>query len=115
MSEFPELLEDLTTRCLKLVVLGDINLHCDSNSDPNVKSLKSLFPTLHLVQHLSVPTHRRGHTLEWLIASEDISSQDIEVVDNLLSEHFVMSLVSTLGNQPVRPAMFPYVTLEGSI
>ena len=90
MSEFPELLEDLATRCLKLVVLGDINLHFDSNSDLKVKSLKSLFPTLHLVQHISVPTHRRGHTLDWLIASEDISIQDIEVVDNLHSDHFVM-------------------------
>ena len=84
MSEFPELLEDLATRCLKL------NLHFDSNSDPNVKSLKSLFPTLHLVQHISVPTHRRGHTLDWLIASEDISIQDIEGVDKLPSDHFVM-------------------------
>ena len=90
MSEFPGLLEDLATRYLKLVVLGDINLHFDSNSDPNVKSLKSLFPTLHLFQHISVPTHRRGHTLDWLIASEDISIQDIEGVEKLLSDHFVM-------------------------
>ena len=93
-TEFSELLEDLATRCLKLVVIGDINLHFDSNSDPNVKSLKSLFPTLHLVQHISVPTHRRGHTLDWLIASEDISIQDIEVVDKLLSDHFIMSFVT---------------------
>ena len=101
MTEFPELLEDLTTRCLKLVVIGDINLHFDSNSDPNVKSLKSLFPTLHLVQHISVPTHRRGHTLDWLIASEDISIQDIEVVDKLLSDHFVMSFSFNL-RKPAR-------------
>ena len=91
MAEFPEPLEDLATRCLKLVMLGDISLDFDSNSDPNMKSLKSLFPTLHLIQHVSVPTHHRGHRLDWLIASEDISIQDIEVVDKLLSDHFVMS------------------------
>ena len=91
MSDISELMEDLATTCLKLVVLGDISLHFDSNSDPNVKSLKSLFPTIHLVQHISVQTHRRGHTLDWLIASEDISIQDIDVVDKLLSYHFVMS------------------------
>ena len=101
MSEFPELLEDLATRSLKLVVLGDINLYFDSNSDPNVKSLKSLFPTLHLVEHISVPTHRREHTLDWLIASEDISIQDIEVVDKLLSYHFVMSFSFNL-RKPAR-------------
>ena len=101
MTEFPELLEDLATRCLKLVVIGDISLHFDSNSDPNVKSLKSLFPTLHLVQHISVPTHRRGHTLDWLIASEDISIQDIEVVDKLLSDHFLMSFSFNL-RKPAR-------------
>ena len=101
MSEFLELLEDLATRSLKLVVLGDINLHFDSDSDPNVKSLKSLSPTLHLVQHISVPTHRRGHTLDRLIASEDISIQDIEVVDKLLSDHFVMSFSFSL-RKPAR-------------
>ena len=82
-------------------MLGDINLHFDSNSDPNVKSLKSLFPTLHLVQHISVPTHRRGHTLDWLIASEDISIQDIEGVDKLLSGPFVMSFSFNL-RKPAR-------------
>ena len=101
MTEFPELLEDLATRCLKLVVIDNINLHFDSNSDPNVKSLKSLFPTLHLVQQISIPTHHRGHTLDWLIASEDISIQDIEVVDKLLSDHFVMSFSFNL-RKPAR-------------
>ena len=43
-------------RCLKLVMLGDIRLHFDSksNSDHNVKSLKSLFPTLHLAHHIII-------------------------------------------------------------
>ena len=93
MWEFPELLEYLATRCQKLVVLGDINLHFDSNSDPNVKSLKSLFPN-----PSPRPTHqransfnRRGYTLDCMIATEDISIRDIEAVDKLLSDHFVVS------------------------
>ena len=102
MTEFLNCLKILPPGvCLKLVVIGDINLHFDSNSDPNVKSLKSLLPTLHLVQHISVPTHRTGHTLNWLIASEDISIQDIEVVDKLLSDHFVMSFSFNL-RKPAR-------------
>ena len=57
MSEFPELLEDLATRCLKLVVLGDINVQFDSNSDPNVKSPKSLV----LSNPSPRPTHQRSN------------------------------------------------------
>ena len=72
-------------------MLGDIRLHFDSNSEHNMKSLKSLFPTLHLAQRISVPTQHRGHTLDWLIASEDISLWDLEVIDKLLSDHFVLS------------------------
>ena len=34
MSEFPELPEDLATRCRKLVVLGDTSLHLDSTLTP---------------------------------------------------------------------------------
>ena len=78
-------------RCLKLVMLGDIRLHFDSNSDHNMKSLKSLFPTLHLAQRISVPTQHRGHTLDWLIASEDISLWDLEVIDKLLSDQISSS------------------------
>ena len=63
-------------------MLSDINLHFDSTLTEVVRSLRSLFPTIELAQHISVPTHRRGHTLDWLIA---ISIRDIEVVDKLLS------------------------------
>ena len=40
-----------------------------------------------------------GHTLDWLIARENISIQVIEVVDTLLSDHFVMSFSFNLRKQ----------------
>ena len=41
-----------------------------------------------------------GHTLDWLIARENISIQVIEVVDTLLSDHFVMSFSFNLRKPP---------------
>ena len=65
-------------------MLSDINLHFDSTLTEVVRSPRSFFPTIQLAQHISVPTHCRGYTLDWLIA---VSIRDIEVVDKLLSDN----------------------------
>ena len=36
-------------------------------------------------------THRRGHTLDWLIMNRATDVLDLTVVDMLLSDHFVIS------------------------
>ena len=40
---------------------------------------------------MNVPTHRRGHTLDWLITNRATDVLDLTVVNMLLSDHFVIS------------------------
>ena len=47
--------------------------------------------SLHHCFFLNVPTHRRGHTLDWLITNRATDVLDLTVADNLLSDHFVIS------------------------
>ncbi|XP_070188783.1 uncharacterized protein [Littorina saxatilis] len=78
------------TRCDSNIV-GDINLHYDSQSDLNVNTLKTLLPTLNLSQLVDRPTHRRGHTLDWVVVGGDVGVLDLIVQDMLISDHFVIS------------------------
>ena len=47
---------------------------------------------LSLQQLANVPTHRRGHTLDWLITNRVVVAEELCVVDKLISDHFVISL-----------------------
>ena len=47
---------------------------------------------LSLQQLANVPTHRRGHTLDWLITNRVVVAEELCVVDKLILDHFVISL-----------------------
>ncbi|KAK7092915.1 hypothetical protein V1264_008591 [Littorina saxatilis] len=91
LAEFTELLDEYANLHCNLVVVGDINLHYDSQSDLNVNTLKTLLPTLNLSQLVDRPTHRRGHTLDWVVVGGDVGVLDLIVQDMLISDHFVIS------------------------
>ena len=60
-----------------------------------------LYLNLSWHQLVNVPTHRRGHTLDWLITNRATDVLDLTVVDMLLSNHFVTSF-DLLLRKPVR-------------
>ncbi len=65
-------LEELTSLIVNLkqkniLLLGDFNVHWDNPSDAVVKKFIKLLDSNDLIQHISVPMHRSGHTLDWVI------------------------------------------------
>ena len=50
-----------------------------------------MMPKLRFQQLVNVPTHRRGHTLDWLITNRVVDVEELCVVDQLISDHFVIS------------------------
>ena len=100
MEQFSDLLESYLS-CDRLFVVGDLNVHFDKPSDPSTSALNVILDNFSLHQLVSVPTHRRGHTLDWLITNCATDVLDLTVVDMLLSDHFVISFNSLL-RKPVR-------------
>ena len=99
LEQFSDLLESYVS-CDTLFVVGDLNVHFDKPSDPTTSALNVLLD--HLSHQLvNAPTHRRGHSLEWLIANSVTDVLDLTVVDMLLSDHFVTSF-DLLLRKPVR-------------
>ena len=52
----------------KLVIAGDFNIHMDKKTDNECSQLSSLIESFLLVQHVSVLTHIKGHTLDLVIS-----------------------------------------------
>ena len=64
-EQFTDLLESYVA-CDRLFLVGDLNVHFDSPSDPCAAALNAVLANLSLEQLVNVPTHRRSHTLGWL-------------------------------------------------
>ena len=90
LEQFSYLFE-LYVSCDRLFVVGDLNVHFDKPSDISTSALNVVLNNLRLHQLVKVPTHRRGHTLDWLITNRATDALDLTVVDMLLSDHFVIS------------------------
>ena len=100
LGQFSDLLESYVS-CDRPFVVGDFNVHFDKNSDPTTSALNAVLDSLSLRQLVSVPTHWRGHTLDWLIINHATDVLDLTVVDMLLSDHFVISF-DLLLRKPIR-------------
>ena len=100
LEQFSHLLESYVS-CDRLFVVGDLNVHFDKPSDPSTSALNVVLDNLSLHQLVNVPTHRRGHTLDWLITNRAADVLDLTVVDMLLSDHFVISF-DLLLRKPIR-------------
>ncbi len=102
LPEIHDLITSLCTTSDNVVIIGDINIHVDNPSCPLTAEYLSLLECLGLQQHVEVPTHNRGHTLD-LAISNSASFKSLEIYDLGVSDHKVIS--STLNS--VLPAAKP--------
>ena len=82
-----ELLTIIHTNYVRVIISGDFNAHMDNQSDTFTMEFLNRLNFINFTQHVTQPTHNRGHTLDHLIIhglSVNISS----VIDVGLSDHF---------------------------
>lgn len=79
IREFASLMESVIPVNHSLLISGDFNYHFQKqdNTDYALKTFKDLIKSLNLVQHVLVPTHIAGNTLDLILTRE---------FDNLLIE-----------------------------
>ena len=70
-EEFPVLLEHLATASGKLIMLGDFNFHVDDTDNASAMKFLDIVNCFNLAQHITVPTHKDGHTLDLIIRRND--------------------------------------------
>ena len=86
-DEFAEFLSILHAQYDKCIISGDFNLHVDDKTDKASVEFMDLLESMDFVQHVSEPTHNRGHTLDLLI-TKGITTTVKSVRFLTLSDHF---------------------------
>ena len=91
----PELHDLLTTLCAtstNMVILGDMNIHVDTPSCHSASELLQLLDSVNLTQHVDVPTHSKGHTLDLVITDSAAPITNLLVYDLGVSDHMAVSM-----------------------
>ncbi|KAK6182093.1 hypothetical protein SNE40_009856 [Patella caerulea] len=102
-DEFSNLLEYVLSSKARPIILGDFNFHFDVQTNPDTVKLQTQLLTNNLIQHVSSPTHKKGHILDWVVSNDaDRTVEEVTVSDLQISDHF---LVSCLLNIPPPPKL----------
>ena len=68
-----------------LLITGDFNFHVDCPTEADAKKFADLMNTFGLIQHVHVPTHSSGHTLDLIITR---SINDVTITSPLATFAF---------------------------
>lgn len=91
IDEMHDLLTTLGPTSANLLILGDMNIHVDTPACHSAAKFLQLLDCLNLTQHVDVPTHSRGHTLD-LVITDSVSINNLQVHDLGLSDHKLISM-----------------------
>ena len=86
-DEFAEFLSIIHMQYDKCLITGDFNLHVDDKTDKISTEFMDLLESMDFVQHISGPTHYRGHTLD-LVITKGLTTTVQSVRYLTLSDHF---------------------------
>src|SRR5271155_3696785 len=95
------LLENLASSNSEVLITGDFNIHVDIRSDPFSKTFSNLLETFDLKQHITFPTHDRGHTLDLLITrSNSTIISDLDHTIPSISDHYAIKSSISVSAYP---------------
>ena len=113
LDEFAVFLESLVLCPGKLILTGDFNFHVDDPSDSAVLKCLDLPDLFNLQQHIDVPTHKDGHTLDLIITrSNKEHKSDFFVYDPVISAHFAVYCRLNIDMPPVPKQIIKYRKLR---
>lgn len=91
LDEFSQLVGNLIASPCRCLITGDFNFHLDS-VDSDAQNFLDLLSSGALEQHVTTPTHVRGHILDLVITNlSDGLVSDLKVSSGMPSDHAVIT------------------------
>ncbi len=103
LNDFTEFLASII-KLEKVLIIGDFNLHIDKVSCNMAADLLSITDSFNFTQHVSGPTHSKGHTLD-LVFSLGLNIANVCVEDVCVSDHSCVFFDLTFPLDPPPPKM----------
>ena len=95
LEEITQLLEMTITSYDVVILAGDVNIHMETN-DLYARQMRDILDMFNMVQHITVPTHKMGHTLDIVVTfTNNLIVTDIDVSEYDLSHHFLIDFKIT--------------------
>ena len=96
-NDFQNVVTNLKIKNQPFILVGDFNIHFDTDK-PSSKKMKNILDDYDLIQKVDVPTHRSGHTLDWVVLpAADNCFKSFEVDPPLvISDHSLIVIDLTL-------------------
>ena len=96
LCEFGSTLESYAAYASKLVFIGDFNFHVDNVNDNRAKKLIEIVTACNLSQLVHQPTHKNGHTLDFILVNDVILSDQFMwmILDHLITLLSSLNFVS---------------------
>lgn len=83
-KDFSTLLETIALIPDYTLLSGDFNFHMDKDNGTNANAFKDILDSAGLTQHVTMPTHRAGHTLDLIIDNHHNKLTKLSVFDDHL-------------------------------
>ena len=112
-TEFDTHLEALIDNNVKLLIVGDFNIHVNNSSDTNTLKFKDLLDTYGLTNNIDFPTHMGGNTLDLIITrtSDNIQPQYTEPT-SYISDHCFVRAIFNIKKPPPQTRNVTYRKLD---
>jgi len=93
VSDFSKYVDSLATSSGQLLIVGDFNFHLDNLANQNSIKFIDAVDYLNLKQHVSEPTHSKGHMLDLVITRPDACPiHNVTVSPPSLSDHYPITV-----------------------
>ena len=103
LEEFSEFLGPAVFCTNHLVIVGGLSIHIDITDDADAIGLRDLLESTGLEQHVAVPTHTSGHTVDLIITRKsDVLEISTPWRDYLFSYHVPVHCKLEIDKSPQR-------------
>ena len=98
IDQFTDLLTTLQAKYNNIIILGDINMHMDDPNNQNACKLQDSINAFDLTQHVKIPTHNKGHTLDVIITTKSTGFNNVDEIipGPYISDHRLLILETTI-------------------
>ena len=103
IDEFTAFLENCAIGGDSILIVGDFNIHVDKPKDTYPRKLLELCDAFGLLQHVTFPTHIRGHTVDLVLSRQGDKVQPSQTKGgDLISDHY--TVLCNLSIRQVKPS-----------
>ena len=100
LDQLTDLLSYVVPKHQDIIILGDFNIHINDPEDQDAKILQDTLNAFNLKQHVNIPTHNLGHTIDLIITSNDYRGKLIP--GPYISDHRMITLNTNIPNPKSR-------------